>query len=138
MYSRVRKELGLSAGEFADLIGVSTKEVENWEAGIGGPDSDTVRFLSDIDMKMRVYKRIRDAAGSIGISDKYTELLNDIRQQIEAHQPEKLVTLNVDEVLIDHLSFAIADYFSQHDVRDVGISKADLAKHIYEHIKFLF
>jgi transcriptional regulator with XRE-family HTH domain len=138
MYSRVRKELGLSAGEFADLIGVSTKEVENWEAGIGGPGSDTARFLSDIDMKIRVYKRIRDAAGSIGISDKYTELLDDIRQQIEAHRPEKLVTLNVDEVLIDHLSFAIADYFSQHDVRDAGISKADLAKHIYEHIKFLF
>lgn len=138
MYSLVRKELGLSAGEFADLIGVSTKEVENWEAGVAEPDSKTARFLSDIDMKIRVYKKIQKAAGSISISGKYAEKLNEIRRQIEAHKPEKLVTLDVDEVLIDHLSFAIADYFNQNDIGDRDISKSDLAKHIYEHIKFLF
>ncbi|RLE17637.1 MAG: hypothetical protein DRJ08_04405 [Acidobacteria bacterium] len=138
MYSRVRKELGLSVEEFAKLVGVSVKEVENWEEGTGSPGSETARFLSDVDMKLRVYGKIRDAAGSLGLSDKYTQLLDEIRKQIENHQPEKLVNLDVDEVLIDHLSFAIADYFSQHDGPVSDISKADLAKHIYEHIKFLF
>ncbi len=138
MYSRVRKELGLSVKEFAQLTGASIHEVENWEAGIGGPDGETARFISDVDMKIRVYKKIRDAAGSMGFSDKYTELLDDIRRQFEDHRPEKLANLDVDEVLINHLSFSIADYFSEHDVGETEISKVDLAKHIYEHIKFLF
>lgn len=138
MYSRVRKELGLSIEEFADLIGVSELEVENWETGAGEPASETARLLSDIDTKLRVYGKIRDAAETIGISDKYAGFLDEIRQQIEVHQPEKLMNLNVDEVLINHLSFAIVDYFSQHNIGEAGISKSDLAKHIYEHIKFLF
>ncbi|NOY22386.1 MAG: helix-turn-helix transcriptional regulator [Acidobacteria bacterium] len=138
MYLRVRKELGLSVKAFAQLIGASIREVENWEAGIGEPDSETARFISDVDMKIRVYKKIRDAAGSMGFSDKYTELLGDIRRKFEDHRPEKLVNLDVDEVLVNHLSFAIADYFSEHGVGEAEISKADLAKHIYEHIKFLF
>ena len=138
MVSRVRNELGLSVEEFADLIGVSSDEVRNWENGVSKPDIKTERFLSGIDMKIRVYKKIRDAAGSMGFGDKYAEALEEIRQQIDAHQPEKLMNFDVDEVLIDHLSFAIADYFTQHNVDDSDISKADLAKHIYEQIKFLF
>ncbi|MCK5878963.1 MAG: helix-turn-helix transcriptional regulator [Holophagae bacterium] len=138
MYSRVRKELGLSIKEFASLIDVSEVEVENWENGVGEPGSKTAKLLSEVDTKIRVYRKIRDAAGTIGISDKYAGILDDIRQQLEAHQPEKLINLNVDEVLVDHLSFAIADYFSQHNIEEAGISKSGLAKHIYEHIKFLF
>ncbi|NOZ12421.1 MAG: helix-turn-helix domain-containing protein [Acidobacteria bacterium] len=139
MYSEVRKELGLSVEEFANLIGVPAADVEKWERGAAEPDGETARFLADVSMKLRVYKRIRNASGSLGISDKYEEMLDEIRDQIKAHQPEKLVNMNVDEVLIDHISFAVADYFNVHEPEIAGkISKTDLAKHIYEQIKFLF
>ncbi len=139
MYSEVRKELGLSVEEFANLIGVPAADVEKWENGTIEPDSETARFLADVDMKLRVYKRIRNASGSLGISDRYEQMLDEIRRQIKKHQPEKLVNMNVDEVLIDHISFAVADYFNNHDTSVANeISKTALAKHIYEQIKFLF
>jgi len=42
----IRKELGMTQGVFATVIGVSKKTVESWEAGRYTPDGSSRRLIS--------------------------------------------------------------------------------------------
>ena len=41
----IRKELGMTQGIFASVMGVSTKTVEAWEQGINAPNGPSCRLL---------------------------------------------------------------------------------------------
>lgn len=43
-----RKELGITQGDLANMVGLKTKTVGSWEQGLSSPDIDTIVLLLKI------------------------------------------------------------------------------------------
>jgi len=54
---RIRDNLKMSQGFFADVIGVSKKTVESWEYGRGKPSGAAARMISIIEIDPEALKR---------------------------------------------------------------------------------
>lgn len=53
---KIREDLHLSQRRFADILGVSIKTVEAWEAGRNKPAGSSVRLLQIIERRPQVVK----------------------------------------------------------------------------------
>ena len=59
---RIRKNLGLSQGQFADMFGFSVRTVQEWEQGRAVPQGAAKNFLVVLDKEPKAVQRALIAA----------------------------------------------------------------------------
>ena len=136
MFQRVREALEMSREELARQLGVDVRTLENWETGSAYPDEDTRQLFLKLDSKLRVYEKLKIAVESLSLEGKADTHLEEMRQLLVSRKPKGL-DMDVDDVVIEHLSYAIDDFLRNQGLAN-DFPKSELARHIYQHIKFLF
>ena len=137
MYKRVRESMEFSVEEFAEQLGVSPDDVRDWESGECQPGADVRNMFAALDMKLRVFRKLKEAVKDLSIDAGLAGHLKDIRDLIHRDDQGRL-DMAMDDVLVEHLTLAVDDYFRKHGISPETISRQELARHIYDHIKFLF
>lgn len=94
----VAKERGnLSAAEIAEIVGVGTRQVQNWAAGNGAPaTSKRLRQLLDL-----VY--VLDLATEVFNEEGATLWLHARNRQLHGERPLDLITNNETDIVINLL-----------------------------------
>ena len=136
MYQRIREALKMTKDEMAVQLGIDVTTLEQWEAGTATPDEYIRTIFKELDSRLRVYEKLKGAVETLKLAGNTDAYLDDIRQLLESKRPES-ASVPLDDVLIEHLSFAIDGFLREKEL-DPGFPKSELAEHIYHHIKFLF
>ena len=136
MYQRIREAIGLSRDEMAGELGVALDQLEKWESGTAYPGVDIQRLYQKLDSRLRVFEKLRSAVETLQLDADLDRQRKSIRQVLTDHQPGG-IDLEVDDVMIEHLSYAIDDFIRENNL-GTDFPRSQLARHIYEHIKFLF
>ncbi len=134
MYKRVRQALDMSIEQMAELLGTSSATIQQWESGEKTPEDRLKALFADVDMRLRVYRRLQTTSERFSFSGDLDHYLDDIKKALagEAAVPER-----VDEVVVEHLAFAIDDFLRKNKLDAADFPKADMARYLYDHIKFL-
>jgi len=136
MYQRIREALKMTQADMATQLGIDVKTLDQWESGTATPDEHIRTVFKEMDSRLRVYEKLKGAVESLKLAGNTDAYLDDIRGLLDSRQPES-ASVPLDEVLIEHLSFAIDGFLRENEL-DPGFPKSELAKHIYHHIRFLF
>lgn len=134
MYKRVRQALDLSTEEMAALLGTNSATIQQWESGETTPEDKLKSLFADIDMRLRVYQRLRSTSEQLSLSTDLDHYLEDIKKALSG---EAASLERVDDVVMEHLAFAIDDFLRKKDLAASDFPKAELARYLYDHIKFL-
>lgn len=137
MYKRIREALGMSIEELAGRLGESPDTIRNWETGVATPDDNVKALFSELDMKLRVFEKMKQASSQLDIPLDMTRQLASLRDFVKSTKGERL-DVPVEDVLIEHLSFSIDDFLRNRGIAAADFPKSELAQHIYQNIKFLF
>ena len=136
MFQRVREALEMTHEEMSRQLGVDVRTLKDWEAGTAYPDAETMQLFQDLDSKLRVYGKLNDAVELMQLAGTADAYLEDMRKMLSDRKPKGL-DMEVDDVVVQHLSYAIDDFLRQRGLT-ADFQKSELARHIYQHIKFLF
>lgn len=64
--TRAREQAGLSAADIAEIMGIGTRQVQNWAAGRGRPaDNRRLRQLLDLQYVLDLLAELFDTEGSL-------------------------------------------------------------------------
>lgn len=96
LIAQVKSRGNLSAAEIGDVVGVGSRQVQNWAAGHGAPANKRLRQLLDLVYILDLVTEVFDDEGA-------TTWLHARNRQLHGERPLDLIAKNETDLVINFL-----------------------------------